>query len=156
MVIYLSSLPKWEIFCRSDVRLSLSTFGTIEYRCRNSKGTQTIRDTDKRLQQRNDLNYIGFLESDKLMNHMADVIVCDGFTGNIALKAVEGAAKIFFHYSSAPLKVLLFAKVLNVIYYELFLSFLSEIATNQSGSPQWGNLTRIIFCGCKKPWRSKR
>lgn len=81
------------IFAEAMLDLVYPRLALLNIGVENSKGTQTIRDTDKRLQQRNDLNYIGFLESDKLMNHMADVIVCDGFTGNIALKAVEGAAK---------------------------------------------------------------
>ncbi|EFM95951.1 phosphate acyltransferase PlsX [Actinobacillus pleuropneumoniae] len=69
-------------------RLALLNIGTEE-----NKGNQIIRDTHQLLKQRYDLNYIGFIESDKLMNHFADVIICDGFSGNIALKALEGAAK---------------------------------------------------------------
>lgn len=69
-------------------RLALLNIGTEDH-----KGTLQIRDTHQQLKQRNHLNYIGFLEGDKLMNHLADVIVCDGFSGNIALKTLEGAAK---------------------------------------------------------------
>lgn len=69
-------------------RLALLNIGTEDH-----KGTQQIRDVHQQLKQRNHLNYIGFLEGDKLMNHLADVIVCDGFSGNIALKTLEGAAK---------------------------------------------------------------
>lgn len=69
-------------------RLALLNIGTEDH-----KGTQQIRDAHQQLKQRNHLNYIGFLEGDKLMNHLADVIVCDGFSGNIALKTLEGAAK---------------------------------------------------------------
>ncbi|EER46462.1 putative glycerol-3-phosphate acyltransferase PlsX [Actinobacillus minor NM305] len=69
-------------------RLALLNIGTEDH-----KGTQQIRDVHQQLKQRNHLNYIGFLEGDKLMNHLADVIVCDGFSGNVALKTLEGAAK---------------------------------------------------------------
>lgn len=69
-------------------RLALLNIGTEE-----NKGTQTLRDTHQKLLKRHHLNYLGFIESDKLMNHLVDVIVCDGFSGNIALKALEGAAK---------------------------------------------------------------
>lgn len=69
-------------------RLALLNIGTEEH-----KGTQQIRDAHQQLKQCNHLNYIGFLEGDKLMNHLADVIVCDGFSGNVALKTLEGAAK---------------------------------------------------------------
>ena len=69
-------------------RLALLNIGTEDH-----KGTQQIRDVHQQLKQRNHLNYIGFLEGDKLMNHLADVIVCDGFSGTVAIKTLEGAAK---------------------------------------------------------------
>lgn len=42
----------------------------------------------------NNLNYIGFVEGDDIYKGTADVIVCDGFVGNVALKTSEGLAKM--------------------------------------------------------------
>ncbi|QLB19627.1 phosphate acyltransferase PlsX [Mannheimia granulomatis] len=69
-------------------RLSLLNIGTEE-----NKGTTQIKEVHQVLKTRLDLNYIGFIESDKLTSYITDVIVCDGYSGNIALKALEGAAK---------------------------------------------------------------
>lgn len=69
-------------------RLALLNIGTEEH-----KGTAEIKAAHQALKQRSHLNYIGFIEGDKLMNNVADVIVCDGFSGNIALKTLEGTAK---------------------------------------------------------------
>ncbi|MDO4430927.1 MAG: phosphate acyltransferase PlsX [Lonepinella koalarum] len=69
-------------------RLALLNIGSEAH-----KGTAEIRRTHQQLSLRYDLNYIGFIEGDKLMNNVADVIVCDGFSGNIALKSLEGMAK---------------------------------------------------------------
>ncbi|NKB37017.1 MAG: phosphate acyltransferase PlsX [Gammaproteobacteria bacterium] len=41
------------------------------------------------------LNYVGFVEGNDLYSSKVDVIVCDGFSGNIALKASEGVAELF-------------------------------------------------------------
>jgi len=41
------------------------------------------------------LNYVGFVEGNDIYSSKVDVIVCDGFSGNIALKASEGVAKLF-------------------------------------------------------------
>ncbi len=41
------------------------------------------------------LNYIGFIEGDDILRGEVDVVVADGFTGNIALKSIEGAVKFF-------------------------------------------------------------
>ena len=38
------------------------------------------------------LNYVGFIEANEIFSNRADVIVCDGFTGNVALKAIEGTS----------------------------------------------------------------
>ena len=44
------------------------------------------------------LNYVGYLEGDGIFLHPADVVVCDGFVGNVALKAGEGVAKLIMHF----------------------------------------------------------
>lgn len=40
------------------------------------------------------LNYVGFVEGDDIFRHEADVVVTDGFTGNVALKTMEGTASL--------------------------------------------------------------
>lgn len=69
-------------------RLALLNIGTEE-----QKGTAHIKTAHQALKLRPHLNYQGFIEGDKIMNNVADVIVCDGFSGNIALKTLEGMAK---------------------------------------------------------------
>jgi glycerol-3-phosphate acyltransferase PlsX len=44
-----------------------------------------------------DLNYVGYAEGDDIFTSDIDVIVCDGFVGNIALKSSEGVAKLVSH-----------------------------------------------------------
>lgn len=46
------------------------------------------------------LNYIGYVEGDDIFKGTADIIVCDGFVGNVALKTSEGVAHIIAHYMS--------------------------------------------------------
>jgi glycerol-3-phosphate acyltransferase PlsX len=41
-----------------------------------------------------DLNYVGFVEGHDIFSDKVDVVVTDGFTGNVALKAMEGAARL--------------------------------------------------------------
>ncbi|MGB7906050.1 MAG: phosphate acyltransferase PlsX [Steroidobacteraceae bacterium] len=56
------------------------------------KGTEEIKAAHKRLTG-SALNYCGFVEGDKIFSGDIDVVVTDGFTGNVALKAMEGLAK---------------------------------------------------------------
>ena len=57
------------------------------------KGTEQVKKAAKLLEN-SDLNYIGFVEGDDVYTGMIDVIVCDGFVGNVALKTSEGLAKM--------------------------------------------------------------
>ncbi len=61
------------------------------------KGNEQIKEAGKLLAG-SDLNYVGFVEGDDIFKGTVDVVVCDGFIGNVALKASEGAAKMFSHY----------------------------------------------------------
>ena len=58
------------------------------------KGNETIKETFKLLNDKStqDFNFSGFIEGNELMNGKVDVIVSDGFTGNVALKTAEGTA----------------------------------------------------------------
>src|ERR687887_140231 len=56
------------------------------------KGNRLVRETQPLLVE-SGLRFIGNVESRDLLSHAADVVVCDGFTGNIALKLMEGTIK---------------------------------------------------------------
>ncbi len=59
------------------------------------KGNSQVQEAAVLLQSEKehfDMNYVGFIEAHKLYDGAADIIVCDGFVGNIALKASEGVA----------------------------------------------------------------
>lgn len=57
------------------------------------KGNEQVKAANGLLQQSN-LNYIGYVEGDDIYMGDVDVIVCDGFVGNVALKTSEGVAKM--------------------------------------------------------------
>lgn len=57
-----------------------------------NKGSQRVREASELLRQHASLNYVGHVEGDGLFRGDADVVVCDGFVGNVVLKASEGLA----------------------------------------------------------------
>jgi glycerol-3-phosphate acyltransferase PlsX len=71
-------------------RVALLNIGTEEM-----KGTENIRDAASELRAATHLRleFKGFIEGNKLSRGDVDVIVCDGFSGNIALKTIEGTAR---------------------------------------------------------------
>jgi glycerol-3-phosphate acyltransferase PlsX len=73
------------------------TVGLLNIGEEDMKGDVTVKETSKILAESN-LNYIGFVEGDDIYLGDVDVVVCDGFVGNIALKASEGIAKMIGKY----------------------------------------------------------
>lgn len=69
-------------------RVSLLNIGIEAY-----KGTEVLKRAQELLQLDSSLNYAGFIEANRIFTGEVDVIVCDGFHGNIALKASEGVAQ---------------------------------------------------------------
>jgi glycerol-3-phosphate acyltransferase PlsX len=63
----------------------------------DSKGHDTIKDAAALLNA-STLNYVGFIEGSELFSGKADVVVTDGFTGNVALKTMEGTVGLAAHY----------------------------------------------------------
>ncbi len=62
------------------------------------KGDGRVKEAAMLISQSN-LNYVGFAEGDAVFKGSVDVIVCDGFVGNIALKASEGVGRMFLHFA---------------------------------------------------------
>ena len=59
-----------------------------------SKGSEVIKVTAELLNVEPLINYAGFIEGDGIFKGLADVVVCDGFTGNVTLKSSEGVARM--------------------------------------------------------------
>lgn len=57
-----------------------------------NKGSHNVREAAKLLRESDLVNYVGHIEGDALFRGDADVVVCDGFVGNVVLKASEGLA----------------------------------------------------------------
>ena len=91
-----------------------------------TKGHDTIRDAAAMLTA-SSLNYVGFIEGNEIFSGKADVVVTDGFTGNVALKTMEGTVGLASHYLRraftrspfAKLQALLAAPVLKSLAIEM-------------------------------------
>ncbi|MCB0403828.1 MAG: phosphate acyltransferase PlsX [Bdellovibrionales bacterium] len=67
------------------------------------KGNDLTREADALLRE-SSLNYRGYVEGNDLFRGVADVVVCDGFVGNVLLKSVEGVADTCFRWFKKELK----------------------------------------------------
>lgn len=74
------------------------------------KGNDRVKQTALLLEQSR-LNYYGFVEGDDIFRGKVDVIVCDGFVGNVALKASEGVARMLGEMAREEFSRSLFTKL---------------------------------------------
>tara|TARA_B110000238_G_scaffold19221_1_gene18859 strand:+ start:162 stop:1157 length:996 start_codon:yes stop_codon:yes gene_type:complete len=83
-----SSLFK-SLFPNDNAKVALLNIGSEE-----TKGNEIIKETYQQLNKKNnsDFEFKGYIEGNQLMNGDVNVIVADGFTGNVALKTAEGTA----------------------------------------------------------------
>ena len=63
------------------------------------KGNAQVKIADQLFRNASALNYIGYVEGDDIFTDYADVVVTDGFTGNVALKVMEGTAQMISGYT---------------------------------------------------------
>src|SRR5438132_10603847 len=82
---HMGSVFAQEILGVSDPEVRLLSIGEEP-----EKGNQLTLEAHRLLAEANDLNFKGNTESRNLLEDAADVVVCDGFTGNVVLKALEG------------------------------------------------------------------
>lgn len=67
------------------------------------KGNDRVKQTAALLEA-SDLNYFGYVEGDDIFKGKVDVVVCDGFVGNVALKASEGVARMLTRFAREEFK----------------------------------------------------
>ena len=79
------------------------------------KGNEQVKLASRLIQEQGGLNYVGYIEGDDLYAGNADVVVCDGFVGNIALKSSEGLARLINQKVQTSFKQGLYRKLLALL-----------------------------------------
>ena len=82
------------------------------------KGNEEVKAASVLLQQ-SDLNYIGFVEGNDIFLKEMNVVVCDGFVGNVSLKTMEGASKLIGNYLSQEFNRNLLSKIAGLITFPI-------------------------------------
>ncbi len=87
------------------------TMGLINIGTEEEKGSELYREVNKLMREDESLNFVGNIEPRDALNGAADVLVCDGFTGNVLLKTLEGMAVYLFKNIKAELYKNIFTKL---------------------------------------------
>ena len=90
------------------------TIGLLNIGEEEIKGNEIVKEASRLLSDSN-LNYVGYVEGDGIFLGTVDVVVCDGFIGNVMLKTAEGAAKMFTGFLKDEYKANIFSKLAALI-----------------------------------------
>ncbi len=118
-----SSLFK-SLFPNDISKVALLNIGSEEI-----KGNEVIKNTYKKLTEikNNNFKFSGYIEGNKIMDGDVNVIVTDGFTGNIALKTAEGTANFFIKELREVMSNNIIAKISSILNYKNISKFKEKL-----------------------------
>ncbi len=102
------------------------TVGLLNIGEEELKGNERVKEA-ARLFNACSLNYIGFIEGDGIYMNPTDVVVCDGFIGNVMLKASEGVAKMFASYLRTEFKRNILTRLSALAVYPVLKAFKRQL-----------------------------
>src|SRR5207302_6028537 len=101
-----------DVFARTVLVLVEPTVGLLNVGSEDLKGNDAVRGASARLPGTvTPIHFYGFIEGDDIAAGTVDVVVTDGFTGNIAVKTAEGMAKLFGEFLEASFRHSLSARI---------------------------------------------
>ncbi|KAA6169327.1 phosphate acyltransferase PlsX [Pseudomonas veronii] len=120
-------------------RVALLNIGTEDI-----KGNLQVKLAATLLQGARGLNYIGFVEGDGLYRGEADVVVCDGFVGNILLKSSEGLATMIAMRIEALFKQSLASRMVGALALPLMRRLQADLAPARHNGASFLGLQGIV------------
>jgi glycerol-3-phosphate acyltransferase PlsX len=124
--------------------LNRPTVGLLNIGAEEIKGHEQIKEAG-RLLAASELNYVGFIEGDDIYAGTVDVVVCDGFVGNVALKTSEGVARMIRYYMEQEFKRSLFTKMVAALAMPVLKAFKARIDPRQYNGASLLGLQGIVI-----------
>lgn len=78
------------VFSENILGLTMPRIGLLSNGAEDNKGNRLVQETNELLRKAKEINFIGNIEGHDIARRLADVIVTDGFTGNVVIKTIEG------------------------------------------------------------------
>ncbi len=129
------------LFHKDKPSIGLLNVGTEEL-----KGNATIKAAHERLNTSElGLNYVGFVEGNDISFGDVDVVVTDGFTGNIALKTAEGTAKLISKFFKESLQASIWSKFTAMLNYAGFKRLQKRLDPRRANGGVFLGLNGIII-----------
>jgi glycerol-3-phosphate acyltransferase PlsX len=120
------------------------TVGLLNIGEEEIKGNERVKEA-ARLLANSDLNYIGFVEGDDIYKGTADVVVCDGFVGNVSLKTSEGVAQLIGHFVKQEFNKNIFTKLAGMVALPVLSALKKRIDPRRYNGASFVGLQGIVI-----------
>jgi len=121
------------MYAKNILKINHPRVGLLSIGEEDSKGNALTRDTLPLLRATKDINFKGNVEGRDLFNGHSDVAVCDGFVGNVALKAIEGTAQLLSASLRESLKSTVTSQVGALLSRRAFAEFKKRLDYSEYG-----------------------
>ncbi|MBS0289432.1 MAG: phosphate acyltransferase PlsX [Proteobacteria bacterium] len=108
------------------------------------KGSEAVKQASQMLSETNIINYIGFVEGTDIYQGKADVVVCDGFVGNVALKTSEGVARMLVDFIRREFTRNLYTKFIALLAKPILRAIHSRFDPSQYNGASFLGLNGIV------------
>ena len=112
------------------------------------KGSETIKKAGELLRsaaKSGDLNFYGNVEGNDIFKGTTDIVVCDGFVGNVALKASEGLALMIGGFLKEEFSRNIFTKIASICAYKVLKSFKNRVDHRRYNGAALLGLRGLVF-----------
>ena len=120
------------------------TIGLLNIGAEEMKGNERVKEAAVLL-SKTDLNYHGFVEGDGMYRGEVDVVVCDGFVGNIALKSSEGVVHMMRHYLRRSFSRNFFTKLVGLLASPILKQFRDDLDPRAYNGANFIGLQGIVI-----------
>ncbi|MEK6747657.1 MAG: phosphate acyltransferase PlsX [Pseudomonadota bacterium] len=121
-----------------------ATVGLLNIGEEEMKGNEQVKEA-ARLLAGSDLHYVGFVEGNDIYEGTVDVVVCDGFVGNVALKASEGVASMIKHFMHLEFKRNIFTKFAALVAMPVLNALRKRVDTRRYNGASLVGLNGIVI-----------
>ncbi|QIL78679.1 phosphate acyltransferase PlsX [Diaphorobacter sp. HDW4A] len=112
------------------------------------KGNEVIKQTGELLRRagaQGDLNFYGNVEGNDIFKGVVDIVVCDGFVGNVALKATEGVASMIVGGLKSEFKRNIFTKMAAIVAYPVLSALMKRMDHRRYNGAALLGLRGLVF-----------
>jgi len=135
------------IYLESIEKIKSPKIGLLSNGTESHKGNELTRGTHELMEKVSFPNYSGYVEGYDVFNHKVDLVVCDGFVGNVTLKVVEGFANMVVLWFRRAIRKDIKSLVGLVLMNKLITKFKSQFHYQSHGAAPLLGSDGVVFIG---------